>query len=146
MNKVHNFPPYISNVRLISSHLCLGLPSDLFSSVFPTQILYAFLNSFTSPRSCVTYHNKQFSLQWGLLSPSPTHKDGIPTLCCLRPLISNIRNYPPYLEDVSFVGDPRMRHAIGTGTHLMDLLFHSSFWIVTGQRVHLVMAEEVEIS
>jgi hypothetical protein len=36
---------YIFLHKKLSSHLCLGVTSDLFSSAFPTKILYAFLIS-----------------------------------------------------------------------------------------------------
>jgi len=38
------FPFYfVRSVLLLSSHLCLVLPSSLFYAVFPTKTLYAFL-------------------------------------------------------------------------------------------------------
>jgi len=44
MNPVHTLPPYFPKIHSnITSCLCLGLPSDLFSSGFSTKILYAFL-------------------------------------------------------------------------------------------------------
>jgi hypothetical protein len=39
------FTYYFSKIRSNSIHLCLGLPSDLFPSGFPTKVLYAFLSS-----------------------------------------------------------------------------------------------------
>jgi hypothetical protein len=43
-SNTHTFPPYFSGSFLIlSSHLRLRLPSDLFLSCFRTKILYAFL-------------------------------------------------------------------------------------------------------
>jgi len=46
MNPAHNllFPQYPLYV-VLSTHLRLGLPSSLFPSGFPTQILYVFLIS-----------------------------------------------------------------------------------------------------
>jgi len=44
MNPVHNFLSYFSKINLIFTlHLCLGLPTGLFPSGFPTKVLYAFL-------------------------------------------------------------------------------------------------------
>jgi len=46
MDPFHNFPPYYPNIHSnIILHLRLGLPSCLFPSVFPTDILYEFLIS-----------------------------------------------------------------------------------------------------
>jgi hypothetical protein len=44
IDPVHTIPSYFSKIHLtIVPHLLLGLPSGLFLSVFPTNILYAFL-------------------------------------------------------------------------------------------------------
>jgi hypothetical protein len=40
MNTVHNFPCYFS-ILILSSHLCLRLPSSLFPSGFPNNNFYA---------------------------------------------------------------------------------------------------------
>jgi hypothetical protein len=45
INPLHTTPSYLRSILIFSSHLCLGLPSGLFPSVFPTKILYAFLFS-----------------------------------------------------------------------------------------------------
>jgi hypothetical protein len=40
---LHTIPFYLSKIYLLLfTHLCLGLPSGLFPSGFPTNILYAF--------------------------------------------------------------------------------------------------------
>jgi hypothetical protein len=42
---IHTNPSYLSKIYLIlSTHLRLGLPSGLFHSGFPTNILYAFIS------------------------------------------------------------------------------------------------------
>jgi hypothetical protein len=38
IDPVHTIPP----ISILSTHICLGLPSDLFHSGFPTNTLYAF--------------------------------------------------------------------------------------------------------
>jgi hypothetical protein len=43
---IQSIPPHPNSLRpilILSSHLCLGLPSDSFPSGLPTDILYAFL-------------------------------------------------------------------------------------------------------
>jgi hypothetical protein len=44
INPIHSIPSYLSKIRFnMSTYLRLGLPSGLFPSGFPTNILYAFL-------------------------------------------------------------------------------------------------------
>jgi hypothetical protein len=44
INSIHTIPSYLSKIILILfTHLRLGLPSGLFPSGFPTNILYTFL-------------------------------------------------------------------------------------------------------
>jgi hypothetical protein len=38
-------PFYVRSILILSTHIHFGLPSDLFPSGFPTNILYAFLVS-----------------------------------------------------------------------------------------------------
>jgi hypothetical protein len=38
-------------IFMLSTHLCLGLPSNLFLSGFPTEILYAFLKKEVCPKN-----------------------------------------------------------------------------------------------
>jgi hypothetical protein len=42
---VHIIPSYLRSILILSTHLRLDLPSGLFHSVFPTNILYLFLFS-----------------------------------------------------------------------------------------------------
>jgi hypothetical protein len=46
-------PISLRSILILSTHLRLGLPSGLFHSGFPTNILYAFL---FSPHSCYLLH------------------------------------------------------------------------------------------
>jgi hypothetical protein len=46
IDPVHNTPSHLTSIYLIlSAQLRIGLPNGLFSSVFPTNILHAFLSS-----------------------------------------------------------------------------------------------------
>jgi hypothetical protein len=45
INAVHTTPSYLRYILILSSHLRLGLPSGIFTSCFPTKILYPFLFS-----------------------------------------------------------------------------------------------------
>jgi hypothetical protein len=55
INPVHITPSYIAKIiLLLTSHLCLVLPSGLFPSGFPTNILHAFLFSHKKIRGSVS--------------------------------------------------------------------------------------------
>jgi hypothetical protein len=45
MNPIHSIPSYLSKIHFNIVHSRLGLPSRLFPSGFPTNILYTFLFS-----------------------------------------------------------------------------------------------------
>jgi hypothetical protein len=61
MNLIHTIPSYRSKIHFnIAHHLRLGLPSGLFFSGFPTNILYAFLFS----PICATYPVHLILLDW----------------------------------------------------------------------------------
>jgi hypothetical protein len=45
IDPVHSIPSYLRSFLILSTHLCLDLPSGLFPSGFPTNILYTFLFS-----------------------------------------------------------------------------------------------------
>jgi hypothetical protein len=45
INPAHITPSYLRSTLILSTHLCLHLPSGLFPSGFPTNILHEFLFS-----------------------------------------------------------------------------------------------------
>jgi hypothetical protein len=73
MNPAHILTSYFFDIHILSSHLCLSLQGNLFSSCFPTKSVYAFLLSST-PRQSYLYfrfnsHNNNWCLINGSLSP-----------------------------------------------------------------------------
>jgi hypothetical protein len=58
-------------------------------------------------------------LRWRIVSHSSDPKaGGLPLTGCPRLLIQYIRSYPPCLEAVSLIRNPRTRHAMVIGTHV----------------------------
>jgi hypothetical protein len=102
------------SILIFSSHLCLGLPSGLLPSGFPTKALYAppkshipfpLLGSYRRispiPRLLEIFHNMIHFLRWGVVSTSPNPQAGGPPFVgCPWLLIQNIRSYPPYLKAI----------------------------------------------
>jgi hypothetical protein len=67
------------------------------------------------PRLCLVIRNKYWGLRGRVVSPPPNPQaGGPPTVGCPRLLIQDIRSYPPYLEAVSSIRNPRTRHAVVT--------------------------------
>jgi hypothetical protein len=67
------------------------------------------------PRLCVVIRNKYWVLRGRVVSPPPNPQAAGPsTVGCPRLLIQYIRSYPPYLEAVSSIHNPRTRHAVVT--------------------------------
>jgi hypothetical protein len=48
INPVHTIPSYLRSILILSTHLRLGLPSGLFPSASPTNILYGFFSPIRS--------------------------------------------------------------------------------------------------
>jgi hypothetical protein len=83
--RIHKCPPYVPNlsqtnlkhaskshfqrpILILSSHLCLGVPRDLFRSGFPTKTLYTLL---LFPHTCYMTHPSNFPrffhhIGWGV--------------------------------------------------------------------------------
>jgi len=91
-----------------------------FSSVIRATcpaLARSFQNIRPNSRPCVTfffYGDKSL-----FVSPLPNPEAGGPPLVgCPRLLIHYIRRCSPYLEAVSFIRNPRNRHAVVTGIHI----------------------------
>jgi hypothetical protein len=62
---------------------------------------------------------KQVFLWWGVVIPSPNPRVGGPPFFGFpRPLIQYIPRYSPYLVDICYIHNPRMRHALVTESHI----------------------------
>jgi hypothetical protein len=58
VRSIQSIPPHpisLRSILILFTHLRLGLPSGLFPSGFPTNILYAFLLSHSCYMSCPSY-------------------------------------------------------------------------------------------
>jgi hypothetical protein len=72
-----------------------------------------------SPRPCVTFRNMLVFYGEKFLCPHQTSQTRRPHLVgCPQLLIQYIRSYPPYLETVSSIYNPKMRHAVVTRSRL----------------------------
>ena len=58
IQSIYPHPTSWRSVLILTTHLCLGLPSGLFPSGFPTKTLYTPLT--------YTYINKIFWMKWGI--------------------------------------------------------------------------------
>jgi hypothetical protein len=83
-----------------------------FPAFYRTRKFYFF----SSLRSCVTFRNKMFFfIQWGVVISTPNrHSGGSSIVVYPRLLTQYIRSYPPYLEVVSSIRNPRTRQAVVT--------------------------------
>jgi hypothetical protein len=101
------------------------------------------------PRLCVVFRNKYLVL-WGRVvsPPSNPQAGGPPTAGCPRLLIQYIRSYPPYLEAVSSIRNPRTHHTVVT----VDPLNKNGprWWLyVTGgimYRVNVFLSPSLDVS
>jgi hypothetical protein len=82
------------------------------------------------PRLCVVIRNKYWVLLGRVfIPPANPQAGGPPTVGCPRLLIQYIRSYPPYLEAVSSVRNPRTRHAVVTVDSLNTVNCNHCTWI-----------------
>jgi hypothetical protein len=83
------------------------------------------------PRLCVVIRNKYWVLRGRVVSPPPKPQaGGPPTVGCPRLLIQYIRSYPPYLEAISSIRNPRTRHAVVTVSfHTAGKKFETQWFI-----------------
>jgi hypothetical protein len=51
IDPVHTIASYLRSILILSTHLRLGIPSGLFRSGFPANILYTFLFSIFVPHA-----------------------------------------------------------------------------------------------
>jgi hypothetical protein len=85
--------------------------------------------------------NKQCVLRGRVVSPPPNPQAAGPsTVGCPRLLIQYIRNYPPYLEAVSSIRNPRTRHAVVT---VDPLNFLGSFLLLWRLKTSFVTSDTV---
>jgi len=94
--------------------------------VHKNPLLVPILNQMCPAIYCCIGHSKQSVHVWGALCtvsllPNPQDEEP-PFNGCPRQLIQNICNYPPYLEAVFSVCNPRTCHAMVKGIHIPWLL------------------------
>jgi hypothetical protein len=85
-----------------SRHLIPLRPNILLRTLFSNTLSLC-------SRLCVVIRNKYWVLRGRVVSPPPTPQAGAPpSVGCPRLLIQHIRSYPPYLEAVSSIRNPRI--------------------------------------
>jgi hypothetical protein len=87
-------PISLRSILILSTYLRLGLPSGLFPSGLPINILYAFLFSpiratFPAHLILVYFRNRLIFLRWGVSSPTSNPQAGGPPLVG----VSSIHNF-----------------------------------------------------
>jgi hypothetical protein len=82
---------------------------------FKRPIPYLYALPLSCLLMCVVIRNKYWVLRGSVVSPPPNPQArGPPTVGCPRLLIQYIHSYPPYLEAVSSIRNPRTYHAVET--------------------------------
>jgi hypothetical protein len=148
-----------------SSHLtsCTSTKSNLnvdssFTAVMSEPALYRILSSKShvhfpqlrsffhrirpNPRPCVTFRKKLIFLRWVVVNPTlnPQSRE-LPLIGCPRLLSQCIRSYPPYLEAVFSISNPRTRLTVVTRVPLnvgMDTnkMFYHVLWFGSSLEHH----------
>jgi hypothetical protein len=80
------------------------------------RVHYRVHKSSQIPKPYIIFRKKPFFLPRAVISPPPNPQAGGPTLVGCPWMLT--RSYPPYLEAVSSISNPRTRHAVVTGTHI----------------------------
>jgi hypothetical protein len=121
-------PISLRSILIPSSHLRFGLPSGPSMSL-PYRGSWHSTCQISCPFSCAwvvpqnpsiseaLVHTSQqicFTVGGGVIPPPNTQAGGPPPVGCPRLLIQYIRRYPPHLESVSSICNPRTRHAVVT--------------------------------
>jgi hypothetical protein len=101
------------------------------------------------PRLCIVIRNKYWVLRGRVVTPPPNPQaGGPPTIGCPRLLIQYIPSYPPYLEAVSSIHNPRTRHAVVTvdplnmGWRTYTAKFHCKCFNATDSRDNRLISWE----
>jgi hypothetical protein len=99
------------SILILSSHLCLGLPTSLFPSDFPTKTQFRdfVCECFVTK---IRFHSEE------LLAPRPTPKLEEHLTSAVRDCLFNIFAATLHIGDRSSIRNLRTRHAVVTGTHL----------------------------
>jgi hypothetical protein len=99
-----------------------------FSAFHRTRRFITVFTTARIPRPYVRFITKLEFCGEELFSARPTPQAGGPPLVgCPRLLIEYIHSYLPYLQAVSSICNPRMRHAVMTGTHFIWILSSRKF-------------------
>jgi hypothetical protein len=111
IDTIPSHPVSLRSILILSTHLCLGLPSCIHILSLRSFIQWIH----PGPRLLVIFRNKLIFYGEDLLPPRPTPEaGGPPFVSCMWQLIQYIRSYPPYLKGVSSIHNLVMRHSVVT--------------------------------